>query len=235
MNWYLDGEACTVTIDYKVDGDFVIPTEARMTMRDQTGSVVSGLQDTPLAVDSSSVQTAIPSSANQLPSGNETSAFRFIQVVFSYQGEEHRLDLNYGIRPFVPFTSTCQDVRSELGLDFSELPDPQIDLYRAYLLLQSDYDIYSALTSGDATGIYASQAIAIKAAIECTSSLHFRAAVKIKSEDNSIERKSDFSVEHIQKHLGERLSRFLDLMEGVDTPTIPSLVVATPTDAITGE
>lgn len=232
--WWSADEDVTLTVDYVVDGEYVIPTAAWAVVRDHLGVVIPGYESVTLAVDSTTTQLTVSAADNGIGSGMDFSN-RYISVYFNHGGAQHRQELSYSLRPFVPLTVTEADVRKELGLDIEELPNKDIDLYKAYLLLNEDYQIATALQAGDLTNQAANMAVAIKAALEITWSLPFRAAVKMKSEDAAVDRMSEFDVLDIRIQLGRRLSSFLDIVEGTTSTGTTTLVLSTPTDAITGE
>jgi hypothetical protein len=232
--WWTADEDVAFQIDYVVDGEYVIPTAAWATVRDNSGAVITGLDTVVLDVTSTSTIITIPAADNAVPSGAEFSS-RYVVVVFNYGGAQYRREMSYRLRPFTTITVGPEDVRRELGLDISELPDRDIDVYAAYLALNVEYPLEAALLAGDVTTIAANRAIAVKAAIEITWSLPFRAAVKIKAEDAGFDRMSEFSPFDIRLQLAHRLGSLLDVMEGTTTEGSPSMVVSTPTDVITGE
>ena len=231
--WFTSGEEVSFPVDFLVDGEFVVPTAAWTTVRDGLGEVVEGLQDVALSTANTSTFVTIPASVNTLDPGQVHST-RYVVVTFIYEGRQHRRELSYRLRPFVTMTATEDDVRRELGLDRSELPDADIDLYWAYLTLAADYRISEAMIAGDRTTLAANQAIAVQAALDVVGSLRFRAAVKMRAEDSAFERMPEFSIDQIRIELGERLAALIDVVEGVENVGLPILVVATPTDPITG-
>lgn len=231
--WVIDGEDAQFPIDFTVDGDFVIPSSATATIRDQTGAVL--VANEPLPVDTTSALLEIPGANNALAPGSVYEN-RFVVVVFVHEGRQHRQELSYRVRPFVAVTATPKDVRRELGLDPSELPDDDIDVYSAYLTLEQEYGIrfVDALSGGNLSASLVQKAIAVRAAIELTFSLPFRAGVRFASEGNQFQRKDDFDPVAIRIALGQRLSGMIDVILQEDTLVTPSMSLATPVDVITG-
>lgn len=232
--WWTADEDVTLSIDYVVDGEFVIPTAAWAVVRDHLGVVIPGLEAVNLATSSTTASLTILAANNAVASGMDFSN-RYISVFFNHGGAQYRRELSYRLHPFVPMTVTHDDVRRELGLGTDELPDRDINIYGAYLALKDEYGIDTALLAGDLTNQAANQAIAVKAAIELTWSLPFRAAVKMKSEDAAIDRMSEFDPMALRIQLGQRLAGFLDIVDGTTNTGTVSLVLSTPTDVITGE
>lgn len=232
--WVYAGIDVALTVDYLVDGEFVIPTSALATVRDHAGVPIGSLTDVALSVASTSAVLTIPGT-NLTLAPNTAFAHRYIDVRFVYNTRTYHQRMSLKVTNFIPMTVTPEDVRRELGLDNLEVPDSHIDLVTAYLTLNEDYPVAAALLATDFTAIAANQAIAVKAALALTDSLQFRVAVKAKAEDSSIDRMAEFDVDVIRARLGNRLASFLDLVEGVTAvETVPSIVLSTPTDPITG-
>jgi hypothetical protein len=58
--------------------------------------------------------------------------------------------------------------------------------------------------------------------------------VKMKAEDSAIERMAKFDVDIIRIRLGQRLSKFLSVVNGETEAGNSTLILSNPTDAITG-
>lgn len=233
--WRTAGEDVTLQIDYVVDGEFVVPSSAIVTVRDNGGVPIGGLTAVSLAVDTTSATLTIPAAENNVAAEN-TFETRYVVVSFVHEGETYPQVYSYRIHPFVPLTTSPTDVRRELGLDRSELPDQDIDVLSAYLALRSDYGqpIEDALTAGNEKTLAVNKAVALKAALALVDSLPFRAAVKMKAEDSAVERMTEFDVSEIRIRLGQQLGRALDVIRGVTTGGAPIISLSNPTDAITG-
>ncbi|MCG7628997.1 hypothetical protein MHM88_14390 [Epibacterium sp. MM17-32] len=233
--WRTAGEDVNFLIDYVVDGEFVIPSSAEATVRDNAGVPIAELTAVSLVVDTTSATLTIPAAQNTVAAGN-TFETRFVVTSFVYEGETYTRVHSYRLHPFVPLTTTPGDVRRELGLDSSELPDRDIDILSAYLTLRADYgtQIEDALTSGDQRSLAINKAVAVKAALALVDGLPFRAAIKMKAEDSSVERMSEFDVSEIRIRLGQQLGRALDVIRGITTGGAATIVLSNPTDAITG-
>jgi hypothetical protein len=126
--WVFAGESYTLLIEYQVDGEFVIPTSANVTLRDQTGTALA-LGEV-LDVTSTQASYQVSGVWNNLTVGN-TVENRFVTVQFIYAGQSYRKDLVYRVSEFIPMTTSPDEVRGFLGLEMSELPDKDIDLLQA--------------------------------------------------------------------------------------------------------
>ena len=234
--WSTAGEDVNFPIEFIVSGEFVIPDSGVATVRDMGGTPITGLIDIPLAVDSTSTTLTIPGVENTVGVGS-TFEVRYVTVRFAVGNKTYYRNFSYRVVPFIPLTTTPEDVRRELGLDSTELPDKDIDVLAAYIQLRVEYGqtIEDALTEGTEKTLAVNKAVGVQAALELINSLVFRAAVKIKAEDSAIERMSDFDVNEIRIRLGQRLSKLLGIIQGEAEEGTSIFVLSSPTDAITGE
>lgn len=234
--WWTAGEDVNFLIEYLVDGEFVIPDSATATVRSNGGTPITGLIDVPLAVTSTSATLTVPAIENSVADGLIFET-RYVTVKFVSDGKTHNRTFYYKVATFLPITVSPDDVRRELGLESSELPDRDIDILASYVLLRVDYGqaITDALTDSGEKSIAANKAIAVKAALDLVNSLVFRAAVKIKAEDSAVDRMSTFDVNEIRIRLGQQLSKFIGIITGEADTGTAIFVLSSPTDAITGE
>lgn len=231
--WTLDGDDHTIVIDFIVGGQFVEPTSASMTLRDHTGQVI--VSSVALTVEGSSAVVSIEGSNNSPLVQGEVEN-RYLNVYFLYGAKQHRIDLSYRVGPFIPLSATPADVRAQLGLDASELPDEDVDLGRAYLSLVQEYG--TAFQDAFVDGILwapALDAVVYQATLEILDSLQFRAGVMFSSEESRFQRMQEFDIPRMRMDLGRKLSSKLDIALNRDPEVVQSLALATPTDVITGE
>lgn len=228
------GNDAPITIDFIVDGDYVIPTAASLSVRGNSGALITGLINIALPTSTNTTIYTVLATNNTIASP-KTQENRFVEVTFTYAGKVFHQTISYSVIPFLPITATPSMARRELGLDRSELADTDVDIYQAYLLLLSDYStLATILIAGDVTAEAANQAIAITAALQIVDSLPFRAFVTAKSEDSEIGRQSTFDVEQIREALAGRLQMFMGLALGVAITGSKSFSLSTAVDVITG-
>lgn len=228
------GQSYALGIEYIVDGEYVVPSAATLSLRGLDGTLL--ITDDPLDVSKTHVTYEIDASHNVLGTGN-TLEHRFVTVSLTHEGQEHHIPLVYRIEEFVPLVATPADVRSELGLDVSELADQEIDIHEAYHQLKDEYGLpfINALTAGSSDSLYANRAVSVRAALNVCSSLTFRAGTKFSSEESRFERQGGFDVDQVAARLASKLAALLEKLTGEDVTTIEHFLLATPTDAITGE
>lgn len=231
--WFTAGSDVALTIDYKVDGQFVTPDSVVYQVRDQLGAIV--LSNTlPAALNSEILN--VPAAFNLL-AASSTFENRFVLVQFLYQGATHQVSISYRIMDFVPMTATTDQVRAELGLDYSELPDADIDIHRAYFNLINTYGpvMVAAFFEASVKSLAANQAVVLQAAVEIIDSLELRAAVTMRSEDHLISRKTNLDFQALGLRLRQKLTRLLLEAQGItDTNSVVAFRLSNPTDAVTG-
>lgn len=232
--WFTAGEAVTLVVDYTIDGQFVVPDSAAFQLRDPSGTL---LLSGSLTAESTTESITIPAPQNILGGGNSFET-RFLQVQFLHDGHTYDQRLSYRISAFMPFTGTPAHVRAELGLDFSELPDADIDLPAAYLeLTATTATLIPAFLLGSVRGLAANQAVVLQAAINVASSLELRTGITTRSEDHLFTRSNQIDFAALAARLQARLAKLIGTAIGevVVLNTGGALfTLSTPTDAVTG-
>lgn len=228
--WALSGRAHTLTIDFLVDGEFVVAQSAEFVLRDHVGDV---LLTGPLTAGGTSTEIEIADVHNILSLGAVYQP-RYLNIFFRANGRSYRIDRSYRIHKFIPMTATPADVRSELGLDESEMPDGQIDLVGAYIGLVVSYvELDQKLVAGGWDTILANRAITLRAALDRVHSLSLRAGSVLKSEESTFQRQ-EFDVAGLSTLLASELDGVLATLRGIEIQGPALLRKATPIDALTG-
>jgi len=233
--WYQAGADITIQVDYEVDGEFVIPNSASVTLYYGDGTADTTIVNQPLDVTSTSAPVTIPSSKNQIPAGKVLET-RYLVVSFVYNGNSYQRRYHYKLIPFVPLLATPDQVRAELGVDDVELPDDHIDLYRAYLDIKArgDIDVDPLLSSGSREALVVNEIIVLQAAINLMPSLRLRVSEAMTSEDSRFQRFRNADFDALEQAFRSRLN---DLVASLSTqpgvaPTL--LMVSSPKDPVTG-
>lgn len=230
--WYSAGGPVAFQINYEVDGQFVQPTTADVRVFDALGSLVH-LE--PMPALSTTEPLVIPAGANALAGANLFET-RFVHINFVYAGGSYEKSLSYKIKGFTPVTATPAQVRAEIGLDYSELPDADIDVFSAYFLLVADVGTLfsAAFQLGGTRAILANQAVVVRAALDISESLDLRTAVASRAEDHQFSRSTTLDFDQITARLRRKLAALVTSAQGI-TPVATSIFqLSTPTDVITG-
>lgn len=233
MKWHFSGQDVSVNINFLVNDEFVLPTSATYTVRKADGTV---LDSGAITVTSSSEALVVTAANNALGVGN-TFEYRFVSVVFIYNNETYDMTLSYGLMDFVPLTATPKDVRRELGLDDSELPNDEIDINQAYLTLAAIHStsFTDAFTANDITMLSANRAVAIQAAIDVAESLPLRAFAMMRSEAAQVERFAGIDFSALVNQLKVKLANELEVTKNTSLTEPLLFELSTPTDVITNE
>lgn len=232
--WYYAGVDVTVPVDFIVNGEFVIPESATATLRLNDGSVDATISNVSLDTSTTSTSVTIPEVSNTLASGVDFE-HRYLLVTFVLNAQTYTQTIHYDLIPFVPMTGTPDKVRAILGLDLSELPDTDIDLFRAYLDIKArtDVDISTALTSTGRDSLTANEIINIQAALNVVPSLQLRVAASMQSEDSVFRRFSSMDFNAIENKLvGRQMSLLSELITTTEV-AFSIFGVSTPTDPVT--
>jgi hypothetical protein len=229
--WALSGTNVSLGIDYEVDGQFVVPDSATYVVRGYTGvTVTSG--SLPSLVTSEVV--TVPSGYNAL-TGSNLFENRWVVVTFIVGAQTYSLTKGYTISGFVPTTATPEAVRSELGLDYQELPNDDIDINRAYFDLLDTYGANMTaafLTSGVQTSA-ANQCVVLQAALNVAQSLALRVMISSKAEGHAMAR-APLDFDAITRGLTAKMVPLLRKAKGETALTSSVFVLSNPTDVVTG-
>lgn len=233
--WFFADQAASLTVDFIVDGEFVVPSSASYSLRLHDGSMDSDLVSMTISSPSTSAVIEIPAVKNSLTAGSLLEN-RFLMVVFVHQGRTHTRVLPYKVTNFVPMTATADDVRRLTGLTANELPDRDIDLNTAYFALFDAYgtDFSNQLLSTTFRGRAANEAVALQAAVDVVVSFPMRVPVSVKAEDSQFARIAKLDFGALEKELRRKLQQALTTVISVAETTPDVFSVTTPTDPFTG-
>lgn len=104
-------------------------------------------------VDATSINLVIPAIHNTLAVG-ELTGFRDVSWTYTVGGVVINGEARYTLEGRVPFGASADGVRTKLGADSLDVPDTDISLVRAYLLLEETVGaVPLAATALTATGL----------------------------------------------------------------------------------
>jgi hypothetical protein len=208
------------------------------TIKDQLGTPMVGLTDIPYVVTGTvyELKILVPSSANQI-TGTRRFERRNVVVNFKVAGEEMQISRVYRVVPEPSFTVTASDVRAFIGIEDHEMPDEDIDLLSAYLVVEKDVSadiLTAALTSGTTDEIAANTLIRMRAVLDVLPSAKQRMA---QSETNGVKQFSRVDLKELDKLKIEAERRYqeaVDELVVVAETNISFFLAVSGTDAITG-
>lgn len=235
-NWNLSGQALTLYLEFKKDGEFVQPDPGSLylTIRNHQGVPISGYNKSPQAnVSGTTLMLSIPEAVNEVAAGRET---RFVRMDFTYGGLPLAIEHRYKLTSFVPITAMPDDVRNLLGVRQKELKDEEVDLHEAYFQLTSIASgLLEALQASDDRSMYANRAIALRAALNLIPSMPVR-TLKEDSLNNASAVRASIDWELLAAQLSGQLADSLDLIVEdavIESTFTPLLMLTNPTDPVT--
>jgi hypothetical protein len=239
----LVGEASPNLVQFIVDGEFVVPSSASYSVRDNAGAVLAGLSDVAISLGATDTQATITVAADKNTVANGLMfENRTVTGKFTHEGNIYPFRYSYRVLPFLNHTVTPDDVRSVLGVLKHEISDDEdIDLTASYYLVQERVGasaLTTALAAGDLTTQYANWAIMYRAAMDLVSSLQLRAAVAQGDDNITFERFAKIDWQALWDSLNETYEGSIwSMIPVADRPLVVqplALVVSAPTDVITG-
>lgn len=235
--WHLKDAACSVQIEFKKDGEFVIPDQnsVLLTIRKGDGSKLTGYDSVPL-LGATSTDFLLPITAEMNAVGGDGLDTRFIEVAFTSGGTPLYFRTSYHLGAFLPLVASPADVRTILGLRGLEVRDEEVDLNFAYYALIRSYSgLTTALTAADDRKLYANQAVTLKAAIGLLPALRLRAVKEDTLNNASLIRANvnwDALREDLEGELASALANITDTSAA--TYAAPDLLqLSNPTDPVT--
>lgn len=240
--WTLAGEASTVSFNFTLEGQFVLPDEGSVfvTIRDNDGLAIQDWdRASQLDAKGTTHNVVVPAALNYVP---VTMAFevRYVRIEYSVGGVPRATTKSYRVTPFIPLQTSEEAVRARLGANEQEIPDSTIDLNMAYhmLLASGENNLPYALKANTAATLAANNAIEIKAALEQIPALAAKLA-QMETQDNSSRVRMKLDIPQLRKELMQALYAELATMSNVLTGNTTAvghtmLVVVVPTDTMTG-
>lgn len=239
MKWNLAGKALALYVEFRQDGEFVIPDvgSLKLTLRGNNGVVISGYNEAVLPDCPVSTTTiGISSTLNTIIA--LTFETRYVRVDFTVGGRPLAIESSYRLAPFLPLTATPADVRSVFGARDSELPDSEIDLMEGYFTLLEDYPIAMAgALATSATSRWANLAVTFKTSLQLIASMPVR-VLKEEALNNASQSRGKIDWEALQAQIEAGLGVVLGKLEAAaqvpgGTSRTPLLVLSLPTDPVT--
>lgn len=239
MRYVHAGEAIPYTIDFMVNGDYVVPDEDSVsyTIRDASGAPIPGHSGVAVVTDgqSDSVTIEIPAEVNTKTKDREP---RYVHVRYTVAGRAYTLTGSYVLIDFLNFVVEPSDVRNWLGVTPGELPDKDIDLVKAYYAVKNDssfanVDLPSLLAEGDEVAFAVNEAIRMQAAMQVLPSLENRIAQMERADQMAFQR-GRLDIAGLRRRTASEYARLVQTVTGV-TPLAPIFFTTSlPVDPVTG-
>jgi hypothetical protein len=241
--WATAGEEVTLNLNFKLDGQFVIPDAGslKVTIRDNSGAVLPDWNKASVESEGKTQQLlTLPSALTFVPSSSDMEA-RYLSIEWTVLGTHCTMSEVVKLVPFIPIQANPNMVRNLLGATDEEIPDSDIDIYEAYFKLLSKYPEYLplGLRSARASACYpANRAVALTAALIQVPALGAKLSQSETHETYSLVRMK-VNMEELKKELttllASAVSDMLEALTGSTSEVNPTLLsLSTPTDVITG-
>lgn len=186
MIYKVKGANAIFTIDFKVDGEFVIPEldSVYLTVRDSSLISYPSYNNQPLpGITTSSYQLSVDSIVQTT---SEETTLRFVQLKFTSNGVVHSQNFSYTVTDFLPITVSAEDVRNIFGAEYREIPDDSFDIPFQYFRLNRKYGALFKSAYLDAVGSqHANRVLAYACALSLIISAPTRILKRERTSDSS--------------------------------------------------
>ena len=232
------GKALNVNIEFVLGDDPASPTVAAYVVRDQAGEVQSS---TPITVptDATDVWVTIPSSIHTLLADEKFKQHR-IDVAYTVNNMPIDLSYTYYIVPDLFLSHTANELRTILGVSPLEIPNNQVEFYRAYIDLAAGRDgdaFFAALTGNDLDLKFAAQQLIFwHTAQLLLPSVRMQSLKSVESETSKITKMAtSTNISALEDLVSNRYLYYLSLIQASGNTSPPTFfIVDSPVDPITG-
>lgn len=224
MKTIFAGQANTFTVNLDAFAD---AGSAIWSLRDNTGTPMSGYTDQAIAnVQGANVLLIpVPAAANTKGAALGLTESRYLQVQWTNLGLPLTKLIPYLLADFMPMLVSPDEVRAACGLSVAELPDADIDLPTAAMLVRLDVTptvFDAALIAGDYTTPLVNLMIAYKVILNLGTSLPVRIAVLMAEGDTKFQRLATINVSEMIEGLVDAYYRVKTTLTG-NLPVPPTL------------
>jgi hypothetical protein len=227
-------------IDFIVDGEYISPSSANITLTKNDSSVVGGINQTALtiATDATSATYLISASNNIKTLDTE---IRYITVNFTHNAKPYTIKDFYQVVAALEIPVSTADVKNIIGLSDKELPDEMIDIYAAFNDVTSEtdsagVDTTTILTTGSSLLPALQEAVKFKAAINSLLGIETLILQSEQADNTIYKRFSTIDFNEILARLNNKYNAAILKLSGVgagEAATSTLLIISTGTDRIT--
>lgn len=239
MRSYLVDQAALIPVLFSELGEPFIPDadSVTWTLRSQSGAVVSGFVDVSVTTGPTDVQVniTIPALQNTISSGLLFEK-RTIMVSALRGGKPWMHRVSYYVVPWSNHIVDAAYARSLVGLDDSDVPDSDLDIFNAYLVMSQrlgQTEMEDALSSGTEQEMLVNRAIAARALLDAMPAISNR--ILKRRTDGSIQaERFKFDRELMEAALRGHIDQAVLSVFGETGESTLLFSFGAPTDPITG-
>lgn len=234
---FLAGSDVSVRVLFSANGQPKVPDSGsvKYTLRGDSGSVLLSNQSLAPAAAANYVIVDVPAIHNDITQRYE---YRTVLVNFAINGSKYSVRTKYRLLPFLNYACTPDDARGFTGLAPDELKDDDIDYPKSYFEIEDKVGqsvLENMLAGTPAQRKSANDAILYTTILAVIPSLKLRTAFTQTDGPLGFSRfRNTPDFDSLASEAQARLSSALDVVGSRDTVSPTLILVATPTDPITG-
>jgi hypothetical protein len=241
MRYYEADKDLSLGIDFKVNGEFVVPVlgSVKATLRTQSGAIRPEWNNVVLTTteETTSLSVAIPAEDNEI--ADEMPEARHLSVDFVFNNQQYNIRQSYYLIEWLNISSTTQEVRDYYGLTSREIADEDVSFERLYFTLAKEVglDDLAELFTNVATNLDANRLLVMMAVRELIPSLQLRLRQSERSDQVQYLRLFRIEFDRITQDVAGEIASLrtaLGLGEGDVETSKTLLILSQPTDVITG-
>ena len=208
-------------VDFIVDGEYISPSSANITLTKNDSTVVGGINQTALTIAANATSATYLISASNNVKTLDTE-IRYITINFVYNAKPYTIKDFYQVVAALDIPVSTRDVKNIIGLSDKELPDEMIDIYIAFNDVTADtesagVDTTSILTTGSSLLPTLQEAVKFKAAINSLLGIE-TLVLQSEQADNAIyKRFSTIDFNEILNRLNNKYNSTILKLSGIPT------------------
>ena len=233
---FVSGSDVTLSIPFLVNGEFATPDAGSVTfsVRDNSGTLL--ITNQAYTPTNNVGLITVPAVYN---TKTLTTENRAVIVNYSVASQLYQMVQRYRLTDWFNFTCGPDDVRAQLGVSSTELPDADIGIVDGYFSLKDDLNtnyqtnLDAALTAGGLMTSYANIAVVCQTCHDLFGSLRLRALNKEQSGTTSYQRFASINWDRVEDDVSARMEQAIQFITGVTASFPPIFVGGSRTDPIT--
>lgn len=229
MKYFASGERVNINIDFIINDEYFTPTvgTVKYTLKDNSNLPIAGQVNVPIVTTATTTNVVLDLLASyNIKEAEKSFEYRFLEISGLTDGKPFIIRERYRLIDSNVMLLDPENVRLVLGVNSSELPDRDIDVYTSYFKFNNLYgeDFRNKFSSGDISALYAEAMVYLDTALNLLPSLRLKVAQNESDGVVKFGRFTRIDWDALEAQLRNKLEEALD-GTGVSTTIEPTLGV----------
>lgn len=239
MNNVLADEEASFVIDFKDEGQLVVPDSGSVNWLLRSNDGTKTVTETSLSTDDTTTQVTITVPASEHSKTGDTEK-RTLVVNYKVNSHPKQIICHYRVVNWLNIALTVDMIRDWMGLNRAELPDEDFDLVDAYFEVKNDLGdnpsmLDDALIDTTSRRYDANMAILYRSVLMIAPSVQYRATFSESDEQLSWTRQNQTNVDRLVEQAKAEYTRVLKSIQNISDTVGPTLfTLSNPGDPVVG-